>query len=311
MSSKALIAAACAVLALAAAPAQAIDWGKVKGKDITLFYPAQMSWEMVLTQAEHSGAGKFREGKDCRGCHEGEEKASGNLLVNDTSVEATPIKDKPGSVVMTVKTARDADRLYVQVAFNPGTQPDAGMDKEFPTKVAVMIDDGKVAEAARAGCWAACHDNLTRMPSAAEGKETTKYLVRSRAAVSRKGGEEIKPAADIDKMRAEGAFLEYWQARLKPGAPAVAADGTILEKRIERATPLVAAEASEAGGMWTVTFSRPLNAGDLSKPFAPGKTYTVGFSVHAGHAAQRFHYVSLEKTLVLDSGKADFVAAQQ
>ena len=44
------------------------------------------------------------------------------------------------------------------------------------------------------------------------------------------------------------------------------------------------------------------------KAFVPGKTYTLGFSVHAGHTARRFHYVSLEKTLVLDSGKADFVA---
>lgn len=152
VSSKAWISALCGALTIAAVPAQAVDWSKVKGKDITLFYPGQMSWEMILTQAEHSGAGKFREGKDCRGCHEGEEKASGNLIVADTSVEATPIKDKPGSVVMNVKAAHDAERIYIRVAFDPGVQPDAAMDKEYPAKVAVMIDDGKVSEATRAGC---------------------------------------------------------------------------------------------------------------------------------------------------------------
>lgn len=285
------------------------DWSKVSGKSITLFYAAQMSWETLLTQTEHSGASKFREGKGCRGCHEGEEQSSGNLLVGDKSIEPTPIKGKAGFMAMSVKTAHDAERIYVQVAFNPGEQPDAGMDKDFATKVAVMFDDGGVAEAGRAGCWSTCHDNAKAMPSAGD-KDTQKYLARSRVAVTRKGGEDIKPATELDKMRAEGGFLEYWQARLKPGAAPVVIDGTILEKRSERAQPMATAEAVEANGLWTVTFSRKLSAGPLSKDFAVGKTYTLGFSVHAGHTDHRFHYVSLEKTLVLDAGKADFVAAQ-
>ncbi len=302
-----------AVLAPAVA-ARAVEWAKVPGKDITLFYPAQMSWEMLLTQAEHSGASKFRDGKDCRGCHEGEEEASGNLIVGDKSVEATPIPGKPGAIKATVKAARDAERIYIQIAFKPGTQPDAGMDKEFATKVAVMFDDGGVAEAGRAGCWAACHDNATLMPSAG-GKETTKYLARSRVSVTRKGGEEIKPAADLEAMRAAGGYMEYWQARLGTGVAPKVVDGTVLEKRSEREAAAVAAETSEANGVTTVTFSRKLAAGAGYKDFVAGKTYTVGFSVHAGHAAHRFHYVSLEKTLKLDAqgaaaGKADFVLAQ-
>ncbi len=309
--SKIILSGVVALIAASfAQPASAApDWSKVPAKTITLLYPAQMSWETLLTQTEHSGASKFREGKGCRGCHEGEEQSSGKLLVGDKSIEPTPIKGKPGFITMNVKTAHDAERIYVQVAFNPGEQPDAGMDKDFATKVAVMFDDGGVAEAGRAGCWSTCHDNAAAMPSAGT-KETQKYLARSRVAVTRKGGEEIKPASELDKMRAEGGFLEYWQARLKPGAPPVVVDGTILEKRSERAQPMAAAEASEAGGLWTVTFSRKLAAGALSKDFAAGKTYTLGFSVHAGHTDHRFHYVSLEKTLVLDAGKADFVAAQ-
>ncbi len=312
MTSKRIKTAALVWLAVwgcaASAQAAPIDWSKVAGKSITLFYPGQMSLEMLLTQSEHSGASKFREGKGCRGCHEGEEQSSGNLTVADKSVEPTPIKDKPGFVTMNVKTAHDAERLYVYVEFNPGSQPDAGMDKNFATKVALMLDDGGVAEAARAGCWAACHDNATRMASGGD-KETTKYLARSRASVTRQGGADIKPAAELDKIRTEGGFLEYWQARLKPGAAPDVVDGDILDKRAEHKTPMVVAEAAENNGLWSVTFSRKLMAGAPYKDFAPGKTYTIGFSVHAGHTGHRFHYVSLEKTLMLDGGKADFIAA--
>ena len=308
--SSGILKAACVVSALLMPiEAHAVDWSRVAGKDLVLFYPAQMSWEMLLTQSEHSGAGKFREGKNCTGCHEGEEKASGKLLVNDKSTEPTPIPGKPGFVMANVKTAHDGERIYIRVEVDPGQQPDVGMDKEFATKLAVMIDDGKVPEAARAGCWATCHDNLTRMPSVGTG-ETTKYLSRSRTAMSRKGGADIKPAAELDKIRAEGGYLEYWQARLNPGKPAVVVDGTILEKRAENAAPAVSVEATEAGGKWTVIFSRKMAAGAPYKDFAPGKSYTIGVSLHAGHAAHRFHYVSLERTLSLDAGKSDFVAAR-
>ena len=288
--------------------AHAADLSKAKGKDFVLFYPAQMSWETLLTQSSHSGADKFRGGKNCRGCHEGEEQASGKLLVADKGSEPTPIAGKAGSIKATLKAMHDAERMYIQVDFDPGQQPDAGMDKDYATKVAVMIDDGGVPEAARAGCFAACHDNLARMASGKDG-DTTKYLARSRVSIGRQGGEQIKPAEDLAAARAQGATLEYWQARLKSsGAPDVV-DGTILEKRQENASPIVTAEAVANGTRWTVTFSRKLKAGAGYKDFVHGKTYTIGVSVHAGHTAKRLHYVSLEKTLVLDSGKADIVAA--
>lgn len=308
--SSGILKAACALSAiLLPLQAHAVDWNKASGKDVVLFYPAQMSWEILLTQSDHSGAGKFREGKNCAGCHEGEERASGKLLVGDKSTEPTPIAGKPGFIMANVKTANDGDRIYVRVEFDPGQQPDAGMDKDFATKVAVMIDDGKVPEATRAGCWATCHDNLTRMPSGGS-VETTKYLSRSRVAMTRKGGTDIKPAAELDKIRAEGGYLEYWQARLNPGKPPVAVDGTILEKRTENAAPAVSVEATESGTKWTVIFSRKMSAGAPYKDIVPGKPYTIGVSLHAGRAYQRFHYVSLEKTLAVDSGKADFVAAR-
>ena len=47
------------------------------------------------------------------------------------------------------------------------------------------------------------------------------------------------------------------------------------------------------------------------KDFVPGKTYNLGFAIHAGRTAKRFHYVSFERTLVLDSGMADFVVVKK
>lgn len=299
--------AAAIGLLLVSAPAGAVDWTKAQGKEITLFYPAQMSWELLLTQKEHSGAEKFLGGKDCRQCHEGEEQASGKVLVADKNFEHAPIAGKPGSIKATVKAAHDADSLHIRIEFAPGTQPDAGMDKEFATKVALMLDDGKVAEATRGGCWGACHDDSARMASAGEA-ETTKYLAHSRVKMARTGGPDIKPAEDLQKARDAGGFLEYWQAKLNPGAPPVFVDGTVLDKRQENAVSAVNGTATFENGVWAVELVRKLNAGAGHKAFAAGQTYTVGFSVHAGHAAKRYHYVSLEKTLVLDQGSADFVA---
>jgi cytochrome c-type protein NapC len=306
--------AAWLVVALAAlfvgAPAfAAIDWAKAPGKEVVLLYPAQMSWELLLTQKEHSGADKFRAGKDCRACHEHHEHESGALMVVDKSAEPTPIPGKPGFLKATVKFARDDERLYVRVDFDPGYQPDAGMDKDYVTKVAFMFDDGHVAEMARGGCWVTCHDNLAKMPSGGDG-DTTKYLARSRVKMARTGGDQIKPDADLAQLRANGEYLEYWQAHIKPDGSVSAVDGTILEKRKENAAPAVTATATQAGGALSVVLSRKLVAGAPYKDFTAGKTYNFGMSIHAGHAARRFHYVSLEKTLVIDQGAADFVAAR-
>jgi len=292
-----------------AVPAWAVDWAKVPGKEITLLYPAHLSWEMLLTQSEHSGADKFREGKNCRQCHESHEAESGGLLVADKSSEPSPIAGKPGALKAIVKTARDDERIFLQVAFNSTGQPDAKMDPDHLAKVSVMFDDGHVTELARGGCWGVCHDNLARMPSAGNA-DTTKYLARSRVKMSRTGGDQIKPDADLAAFRTSGAYVEYWQARIAPNGTVTALDGSILEKRTESATPAVTATATQAGSVWTVTLSRKLKAGAPYKDFVPGTTYNMGISVHAGHTAQRFHYVSLEKTLVLDQGTADFVAAR-
>ena len=298
-------------LFLSQSAAAAIDWSKLPAKKIMVFYPARVSYER-LTMAKHSGKSRYQMGaKSCGGCHEGiDEHPLGDELVHDQEFENLPIPKKPGGVDMMVKVAHDTTNLYIRLEFNPGEQPDAAQDKDYETKVAMMIDDGGVPEMSRGGCWIVCHDNLTRMPSG-EG-ELTKYLAASRVSMDRNGGTEIKPQADLDQLRADGNYLEYWQAKLKPGAKTLTVDGTILEKRAENPKPAVSAVSTRAAdGPWTVTVTRKLIAGAPYKDFVPGKTYTLGFSMHAGHTEQRVHYVSFERTLVLDEGSADFVATLQ
>jgi hypothetical protein len=297
--------------AMAATPALAVDWTSVPGKEVVLFYPGQSAWEWVLTPGDHSGAGKFRNGKNCRECHAGEEKAMGAALVSGKKNEPTPIAGKPPFVPATVKFAHDDQKFYVHLEFAEGSQPDAKMDPDFATKVTMMINDGKVAEASRAGCWGTCHDDAAKMPSGGGG-DRTKYLGRTRAGMTRTGGgDELKPAQDLANMQADGQYLEYWQARLNPGAAPVAANGILFDKRQEVKPAEVSAEATLANGVWSVTLSRKLIAGAPYKNMVAGKAYTVGFAIHSGHAARRFHYVSFEHSLALDAGSADFVAVKK
>ena len=68
----------------------------------------------------------------------------------------------------------------------------------------------------------------------------------------------------------------------------------------------MAGEANlSADGTWTVTFSRPLVGGEGDVTLEAGKTYTVGFAIHDDYSDARFHHVTLNLGLALDSADAD------
>jgi len=300
------------VFCLGGAPARAgVDWASVPAKNVVLLYPGQSSWEWVMTPSDHPGADKFRGGKNCAECHTGDEETMGDLLVSGKKNEAAPIPGKPGSILAHIKFAHDNENLYVHLEFAEGNQPNAQMDKDFATKVAMMINDGGVPEANRAGCWGMCHDDAAKMPSAGAATRAM-YLGKTHAQLTRQGGgDALKPADELAKLKASGYALEYWEARLNPGSAPAVANGIVFDRRMETKPTGVSAEASYSGGTWSVTLARKLHAGAGFKDLVPGKRYTVGFAIHAGHAAGRFHYVSFEHSLVLDQGVADFVAVQK
>jgi hypothetical protein len=310
-----LVTAAFATLfAAPMAHAAAPDWASVPGHDVELFYPGQSSFEWALTPDSMSGATDFRKGKDCSVCHIGEEKDMGPQIVTGTvrtfktgpkpSIEPTPIAGKPGAFPATVKVANDGTNLYVHLEFNEGTQPNSNQDADYDTKVTVMFDNGKDPAVNRAGCWAACHDDETGMPSA-NGATRTMYLARTRAKLTRQGGgDDLAPADTLASLKANGDQLEYWQALLNPGQPAKSATEIVFDKRAAAPTNIVTADATFAGGVWSVTISRPLNAGAPFTNLAVGVPYHIAFAIHAGHTAHRFHYVSYERDLTLTAGGA-------
>lgn len=278
------------------------NWATVPAKTITLFTPGQSSLEWLMTPGEHKGADRFRGGATCMSCHTAQEKTMGAMDLK--SHEPSPIKGKPATLDAKVQFARDADTLYVRMEFSDAGQPDAKMDPAA-AKVAMMLDGGGVPEAARAGCWAMCHDDSAAMPSA-KNADRTMYLGKTRAKLSRQGGgDALKPAGELSKLKASGYGLEYWEASLSPAGAAKAANGVIFDKRQETKT-VVKAEATHKGPVWTVILSRKLSAGSVT--LAPGKKYAVGFAIDAGHTAKRFHYVSFERSLALGTGIADFIA---
>jgi hypothetical protein len=173
-----------------------------------------------------------------------------------------------------------------------------------------MFTKATTNDVVRGGCFAACHDDMTAMPSAA-GATRTHYLAATHAKLTRQGaGDTLKPEADLAKLKGDGYFLEDWQARLNPGQPAQAGSYVIFAKRDQANLPLIA-EGTTANGVTSVTLSSKLAPGGDFIAFAPGTTYRVAFAVHDGHAAGRFHYISLERTLMINSGSADFVAIKK
>jgi hypothetical protein len=288
---------AAVLLASCAAAEAAPNWASVPAKPVTLFYPGQYSLELAMTPAEHKGADRFRGGKSCASCHTGEEKVIGSTIISG-KFDKAPLRGKPGALAAKVQIAQDNGNLYVRVEFSDAGQPDARMDKAV-AKVAMMLDGGGVPEAARAGCWAMCHDDSATMPSG--NAVRTMYLSKTRAKLTRQGGGDgLSPAAA--KLKAGGYALEYWQAALNPAPSAV--NGTVSDKRVETRS-VVSAEAKRTGNVWSVVLSRKLKAGQVM--LVPGKRYSVAFAIDTGHTAKRFHYVSFERSLVLGAGVADFV----
>lgn len=296
-----------------ATPAMAINWDAVEGQDVVLFHPGQAAWEWILTQKDHSGAQKFKKGQNCRNCHEDEQPDIGELIASGEKVEPEPIEGNAGHVSINIKFARDDAKLYTRLEWTaPAATAGEKQDPEFQSKVTMMFAGDEVKEAVQAGCWGTCHTDADSMPDAGKD-ELTKYLASSRSKLSRQGGgTNYKSDEEIDAIMKEGAFMEYWQARLNPGSPASFIDGHILKDRDVDKVTMVEGEASFADGKWTVVLSRVLEANDPEHHnLAAGSTYHVGFALHDNHKHKRFHNVSFEYTLVLDAGEADFVAVKQ
>lgn len=138
----------------------------------------------------------------------------------------------------------------------------------------------------------------------------TKYLAESRAQIEiqgrdgqpRGGWDKPKATAELEALAKAGTFMDLF--RWQSGGPVE--NGHVLAERIMTGGGAVEAQGTLANGTWTVVLKRPLKPGQPGDiAIEPGKAYTVGIAIHDDHANARFHHVSLEYRLGLDSADAE------
>ena len=283
------ILAVAAALAFSSATSLAAppDWGKVPATKITVFYPGVSPLEWITKGTEHGGARALRNGESCAGCHNEEAADMGKKMASGQKLEPKPIKGKAGAIPVSVQASNDGANLYMRFSWK---QPAGGadkMDKDNQVKLALMLDDNKIAGAELSGCWQACHADARTMPEAKDDKKT-KYVK--------------------DANLSAGKFYDLIQWTSKGEKH----DGYIADKRVmDGGKALIDAKGEKKGDEWSVVVTRKLaGGGEGDITMASGKTYNFGFAIHDDHTSGRFHHVSLGYSLGIDA-KADISAAKQ
>ena len=257
------IAAAFSGLAYSADPAS-LDWKSVPTKTITLFYPAQSTFQW-LRSAEHPGAQVAAGGTACVTCHKDQEAKLGEKLVKANRLEPTPIAGKNGVVKLDVQIAYDQGNAYFRfqwktngkapgdayptyrfdgkewkpygaprlaAAVRKGEQPAV-----YEDRISMMIDDGGVPGFAAQGCWLTCHDgerDSRKQPTAEEVQATAFFQAIKRADVRKylpstrtdkdASWQAGKSVEEIQKIKSAGGFLDLIQWRAHRSNPVGMAD---------------------------------------------------------------------------------------
>jgi hypothetical protein len=266
------VAAAAAGCAMLASDSSRIDWSRVPVTTLTLFYPAQSSFQW-LRSPDHPGSAPVAQGMACAACHSGQEAKLAAKLVGANPLEPTPIAGKNGTVSLNVQVAYDNENAYFRFQWRtqakapgdaypvyrfdgkqwsahgqPRLHPAARKGEQpaiYEDRLSMMIDDGSVPGFANQGCWLTCHRgerDMPQQPTAAEVQKNPLYAAIKRADVrkylpsTRTDGLASwgngRAVAEIEKLKASGAFLDLIQWRAHRSNPVgMADDGYVLEWR--------------------------------------------------------------------------------
>lgn len=268
------LAALSAGFVCAAEPAN-IDWSKIKATSVPLFYPGQSSYEWLRSEGHKGGMKEVAKGDSCVSCHDEQdaEKDIGNKIVKGGALEPMPIKGKSGYKDLSVQAAYDAKNLYLRYEWKtdnpyPGTEhqylrfdghswkvwgfpkldkvvQDGAQPGIYEDRMSIIIDDGKVADFGKQGCWLTCHDGQRDMPKKASKEEANanpllasikkndlrKYLPDTRTDPS--DWKTGKTGEEIAKLKADGKFVDLiqWRAH-RSNAVGMADDAYVLEYRL-------------------------------------------------------------------------------
>jgi hypothetical protein len=248
-----------------------IDWSRVPAKSLTLFYPAQSTFQW-LRSAEHPGAPLVQQDGACITCHKDAEERLGNKLVQANRLEPTPPAGKNGSVKLALQVAYDSENAYFRAQWKTNRGPGEGYPtyrfdgKEwkpfgaprlsapaykgeqppvYEDRFSMMIDDGAVPNFAAQGCWITCHNgerDAPKQPSAAEvaanpfyqaikKADVRKYLPFTRTDALASWDKGVS-VDEVSRLKAQGRFLDLVQWRAHRTNPVGQADdGYVLDWR--------------------------------------------------------------------------------
>ncbi|MCB1646571.1 MAG: hypothetical protein KDI36_14020 [Pseudomonadales bacterium] len=266
--------------------ANVITWSAVtQAQEVTLFHPGQSAWEWILTPSDHEGAKKFRQGTLCRDCQGGEEAEMGAGIMAGSPLEPDAANTSgPAHLVLSTAFAINPETLTFTTQI-----PAAIKGKDFT--LTLMLANESLKEAARAGCWGACHRDNKGMPADA-GLE--KYLPASRPKLSRTGGgTTLVDAESLQRLIQEEQFMELLRVSVA-GNKATLQREYLLDERHELAADnsTVTLQGDE------LIISRPLRTSGPGISLQPGK-FPMAFAIHTNGSEGRHHLVSFEYDLLI------------
>ena len=250
--------------ALFAADSGTLDWKRIPTRTLTLFYPAQASYQWVRG-ADHPGASMVAQGTSCVTCHTGQEEKLGNKLVKANPLEPTPVSGKNGVLNLNVQVAYDNQNAYFRFQWKtqgntpgdaypvyrfdgtgwnaygqPRLHPAARKGEQpgiYEDRLSMMIDDGSVPGFANQGCWLTCHRgerDMPEQPTTATVQKNSLYAAIKRNDVRKylpstrtdeqASWENGRTVAEIEKIKASGGFLDLIQWRAHRSNPVGMAD---------------------------------------------------------------------------------------
>lgn len=272
LRSSLLLLAMCASPLAATAELPRIDWSTITPGNVVLFNPGQSSYEWVRSKIHQGAHHDVKQGESCAFCHDEEDAEKEIGIVNSKGgrLEPHPIQGKIGFIDLGVQAAFDAHNVYLRFQWKTnGPQPgpehryvrfdgktwkpwgfsrldgpvrEGSMPAVVEDRISIMLDDGKVANFAKQGCWLTCHDGMRDMPPQFPSRggvintglppitqdAIRKYLPDSRHDPS--DWKSQKSAREIARLKADGKFLELmqWRARSSPDVTAVD-EGYVLD----------------------------------------------------------------------------------
>ena len=241
-----------------------VNWSRVPTTTVTLFYPAQSTYQWLRSPA-HPGAQVVVTGGACLTCHSGQEEKLGNKLVRANPLEPTPVEGKNGVIQLALQIAYDNENAYFRAQWktrnpHPGEahpfvrfdgnewkpygypKLDAVVRKGeqpgiYEDRFSIIIDDGGVPEFANQGCWLTCHNGERDNPgfaTRAQVQANPLYQALKQGDVRKylpatrtdenASWDKGKSPAEIAKLKSAGAFLELMQWRAHRSNPVGMAD---------------------------------------------------------------------------------------